>query len=171
MTDSTWEGFLKQGEQIYEYFTNHFDDMFESNGDIKRFDMRYMSYLTSGHYEEIMEKYGEQVHKEIIPWIHEEHQSGRLFHKEHWKPFRDQLWFTNMYYGYRKLFCFQDYFYFQLAVERMRYDRPEGGLEISFDFRVALYGWKEKGIEKIQPDNQIVLQDDMMMPERHWIWH
>ena len=170
MTDGTWQRFLKEGDIIYEYFTTHFEDMFESTGEIKRFDMRYMSYLTSGHYERVMEEYGEQVHKEIIQWIHEEHRSGRLFHKEHWKPFRDQLWFTSMYYGYRKLFCFQDY-YFQLAVEKMKYDLPEGGLETSFDFRVALYGWKEKGDIYLKPyAKDIVVEDDMMMPERHWIW-
>lgn len=169
MTESTWKLFLKEGEQIYEYLTCHFENMFESTGEIKRFDMRYMSYLTSGYYEEVMEECGQQVHKEIIPWIHEEHPSGRLFHKENWKPFRDPLRFTTMYYGYRKLFCFHDFFYFQLAVAKMKHDRPEGGLETSFDFQVALYGWKERGIKNIQPDDQIILHDDRMMPERHWM--
>ena len=170
MTDSTWDQFVMDGDILYDYLTTHFEDMFEPSGEIKKFDMRYMSYLSSGYYEGVMEECGEQVHQEIIPWIREEHQSGRLFTKENWKPFRDQLRFTTMYYGYRTLFCFHDFFYFQLAVAKIVHDKLEGGVETSIDFNVALYGWKDKDSDMIQPDDQVILQQDMAMPERHWTW-
>ena len=168
MTDITWERFEKEGDILYNYLITHFNDMFEPTGKIKKFDMTYVTYLTSGYYEKINEEYGEEIHEQIIPWIYEEHRSGRLLNKENWKPFRDQLRFTSMYYGYRKLFCFRDFFYFQLAILEVRHDTPNGRLETSNDFNVALYGWKDKENEKIQPDEQIEIQENMMMSETHW---
>lgn len=172
MTDSTWERFLKEGDALYDYLITQFENMFESTGKIKRFDMSYMSMPVRHLYEGVHEECGEEVHEEIVPWIHEEHQSGRLFNKDNWKPFRDQYKFTTMYYGYRKLFCFHDFLYFQLAIAEIRHDKPEGGTETSIDFNVALYGWKEKGNECVQPYmEQNIVDDNMMMPERHWMWN
>jgi len=170
MSESDWKRFEKEGDQLYDYLISHFEDMFEPTGRIKNYDMRYTSYLTSGYYEGVNKECGEQVHQEIIPWIREEHRSGRLFSKENWKPFRDQLTFTKMYYGYRKLFFFHDFFYFQLTMEHILYDTEDRRLEASNDFQVALYGWKEKGVHNMQPDDNIILQDDLMMPEIDWIY-
>jgi len=172
MTDSTWDRFLKEGDIIYDYIIHHFEDMFESCGTIiKQYDMRYMSYLTSGYYERVNEEYGQQVHKDIIPWIREEHQSGRLFNKENWKPFRDQLNFTDMYYGYRKLFCFHEFF-FQLAAAEVRQDIPTGGLEKSINFQVALYGWTEKDNKYVKPYTaNIMVDENNRMIQKHWEWN
>ena len=169
MTDSTWERFLKEGDILYDYLITHYDDMFEPTGKIKRFDMTYMSMSVYHLYEGVYEECGEQIHEEIIPWIHKEYHSERLFNKENWKPFRNQYRYTSMYYGYRKLFCFHNFFYIQLAVSEIRHDTPDGGLETSVDFNVSLYGWKEIDNKYIQPYNDIIINDDMM-PEKHWNW-
>jgi hypothetical protein len=171
MTESTWKRFLEEGEELYTHLTTHFEDLFEADGSIRRFDMRFTSYLTSGYYEEVHNECGEQVHREIIPWIREEHASGRLFCKENWKPFRDQLCFTDMYYGYRKIFCFHDFFYFQLVLEDITFDTEEGDYVGEIVFQVALYGWKENGMEKKQPKERMNFEEDMMMPEQYWRWN
>jgi len=169
MTDSTWERFLKEGDVLYNYLITHYDNMFESNGKIKQFDMTYMSMPVYHLYEGVNKECGEQIHEEIIPWIHEEYHSGRLFNKENWKPFRVQYLLTDMYYGYRKVFCFHDFFYFQLAIDKIAYDNSEGEIEITNAFNVAFYGWKEKGNQYVQPYTlQIKLDDNMMMTDSHW---
>jgi len=168
MTESTWMRFEKEGEELYEYMTTHFNDMFEPTGSIKYFDMHYTTYLTSGYYDRVKKECGKKVHKEILPWIREEQRSGRLFNKDNWKPFRDQLTFTRMYYGYRMLFLFHDFFYFQVTIARICHDTTNSELKSTIDLQVALYGWKEKGMEYVQPDNQVIVDADRMMPEKHW---
>jgi hypothetical protein len=167
MSASDWPRFEKEGDELYEYLTTHFEDLFEPTGAIKYFDTRYTSYHTLGVYEEVHKECGKKVHKEIIPWIHEERRSGRLFDKNNWKPFRDQDLLTSMYYGYRNLFFFHDFFYFQLIIENNYHNTINRKIKSSIDLQVALYGWKEKGLEYVQPYNDIVVENDTI-PERHW---
>ena len=169
MSESDWPRFEKEGDELYEYLITHFEELFEPTGAIKYFDMRYTSYLTLGYYEGVKKECGKQVHREIIPWIHEERRSGRLFDKENWKPFRDQDFLTRMYCGYRKLFVFHDFFYFQLIMERVYHDTADRKVKASMDLRVGLYGWKEKGVDGVQPYTMaVMLGDNDMMEDRHW---
>ncbi len=163
-----WDKFIKEGDIIYNYLLNHFDQMFNSDLTIKHFDMTYMSYSMGKYYEEVYDKYGKQIHDAILPWIHEEYRSGRLLNKIDWKPFRDQLSFTQMYYGYRKLFLFEKY-YLQLAIVNGLYDSPdELSLKSCICFEVALYGWKNNEIHTLQPLNDVIISDNMRIPEQHW---
>ena len=169
MSDSDWVSFEKEGEELYEYLTRHFECLFEPTGAIKYFDMRYTFYPTYDYYEGVKKEIGKQVHKEIIPWIHEERRTGRLFDNRNWKPFRDQDVLTSMYYGYRPLFVFHDFFYFQLVIERIYRDTANRTIKPCIVLQVGLYGWKERGIEYIQPYDDLMIEADNMMPDRHWI--
>lgn len=199
--DSDWERFERTGDRFYDYFIHNAEYMLDSSGKLKHPYMRYTSYLSSCYYDYIEQLYGEEVHEKISEWAHEEHRSGRLFDKSLWKPFRDQLAFTTMYYGYRKLFSFRpqnskknladiEYrtyigatpqsiidiikngdnytYYFQLVVDEEGHYISFNEIVRTIDFQVAFYGWKNDGEEMVQPDNQIILGEDMMMPERHW---
>jgi hypothetical protein len=168
MSNNDWAEFEKEGEELYEYLTTHFECLFEPTGAIKYFDIRYTYYLTYGYYEGVKKECGKQVHKAIIPWIHEERRTGRLFDKNNWKPFRDQDILTSMYYGYRPLFVFHEFFYFQLIIERIYRDTANCKVKPYIAFQVGLYGWKEKGMKYVQPYNEVMVEDDRMMPDRYW---
>lgn len=131
------------------------------------FDIHYTSYGTSCEYEYISKRYGSYIKEAIRPWIEEEHQSGRLFDKEQWRPFRNQCDYVDMYYGYRHLFVFHDILYFQLTIRDCAVDGPDGELQWYIMFEAALYGWREDGSEALKPDRQVLM--DNRMPEREWL--
>lgn len=167
MTDGTLV-IKKDGEELYEYFIHHFDDLFEPTGAIRRFNMRYTWYDTMPFYEEVYKRCGKKVHREIILWIREEQRTGRLFDKKLWKPCLDQDSFHSIYYGYRKLFFFHDFFYFQLIIEHNNYDTTNREIKSCIVLQAGLYGWKEKGTDSMKPHDTIIMEKDMMIPDRYW---
>jgi hypothetical protein len=112
-----------------------------------------------GYYNEVFEEHEKGIHDALLPWIHEEYQSGRLLNKEDWKPFRDQEVLTTCYYGYRKLFMYDKY-YIQLAIEGEKDDAW---------FEIELYGWKDDEKDYLASDhNYMKMPEDMRMPDIHW---
>ena len=99
-----WSKFLLQADELYNYMINNFDTMFEGISIIKHFEIREGYYLYITDLEELTSNYGEDIQKNLIPWIKKEKEENRLFDKTLWKPFRDQEYLSFMYYGYRKLF-------------------------------------------------------------------
>jgi hypothetical protein len=163
-----WERFLKEGDELFNYMTNHFKDMFD--GDIpKHFNIRFENVSDLGSIE-VKEKYGNEIQNEFIPWIQKEFIDNQLFKKTFWKPFRDKYTFIDMYLGYRILFPFREY-YFQLAIDS--YCSIHNCIYCSNDidsihFELVLYGWKEDGSEMLQPDNDAIVYPDNIMPDLYW---
>jgi hypothetical protein len=75
-----------------------------------------------------------------------------------------------MYLGYRTLFQYRHY-YFQLVISADRDGDIDDCIycknnESLIHFDLALYGWKENGKEKIQPDN--VMNCEIMINNTQW---
>lgn len=168
MPGSSWEDIVKEGDQLFEHLCQHFYELFDEQNNINHFDICPVSPIMMGYYETVGEQIGKDVHDAIVPWIHEEYRSGRLTNKELWKPFRVPWQHNNMYHGYRKLFMYDKY-YFQLALFNDR-DMIDGTFTHWVCFEAALYGWKEEGINTLQPLNSVSVLEDMMMPEENWKW-
>jgi hypothetical protein len=168
MPGSEWSDLLIEGEELFDYLCHHFYDLFDKNNNIKDFNLTPVTPLMMGYYENVNELYGKLIHDAIIPWIHEEYQSNRLITKELWKPFRVPWEHNIMYYGYRKLFIYDKY-YFQLSLVNDS-DEIDGILTRWVHFEVALYGWKVEGVDTLQPSNTVKILQDMMMPEENWKW-
>ncbi len=174
-----WSKFLLQADELYNYMINNFDTMFEVNSIIKHFEIREGYYLYITDLEELTSTYGEDIQKNLIPWIKKEKEENRLFDKTLWKPFRDQEYLSFMYYGYRKLFQYKHY-YFQLVMESECIDENckyciaactvnPSSIVLNQHFGLALYGWKAKDSDMLQQNTDVKIQDDNMMAERHWI--
>jgi hypothetical protein len=169
-----WDRFLKEGEELFNYMIHNFDDMFDGNK-IKHFDIRY-EYIYDEGTQEIKERYGEDIQKELIPWIKKEFESNELINSTSWKPFRDQYTLSDMYFGYRKLFQFKHY-YFQLAMESecdlddCKYCiNDTNKIIFSPHFCLALYGWKDESSDILQPYNKVKIPLDNIMPESDWVY-
>jgi hypothetical protein len=109
-----WARFLREGNKLYDHLLYHYDKMIYK-------DMIPHFYIKpEGHYigdvYKLNEEHGEELEESILLWIHTEKESGRLFHKEHWKPFPSYCEYNDMYYGYRILFLFRN-IYYQLTIE------------------------------------------------------
>ena len=164
----SWEELLGESDQLFDYLCHHFHDLFDEKNNIKHFDMRPSSAIMMGYYEEVNEQYGSDVHDAIIPWIHEEYRNGRLTCKEYWKIYRVPYQYNSIYYGYRKLFLFDKY-YFQLTLANDK-NMIDGIFTHYVCFEVALYGWKNDNVELTsQPYNTVSILDDMMIPIKDWM--
>jgi hypothetical protein len=177
MSDIEWNNFIIEGEELYAHMINNLESMFDGDK-IKHFNIRDCIY---GHIEDtdsVRNLYGEDIQKKIISWIKQELKEDRLFNKTLWKPFRDQNSLSDMYYGYRKLFQYEKY-YFQLTIETSCSlyeceicDLTDDTfcLENSKHFEIALYGWKREDSLMLQPKNKIQLpSDNNMMPLKDWL--
>ena len=154
-----WNEFLEEGEKLYYHLCHHFDDLFTPDKtEIIYFDMSYATVDMMEYDEALFETRGKEIHDAILPWILEEHRSGRLLNKEWWTPVRDPWDFFDMYYGYRKLFLFETY-YLQLGIIHGSYDGPNNTLEHRICLQTALYCMK---------DGDVTVTDDMLMPDKHW---
>jgi hypothetical protein len=162
-----WDRFLIEGDILYEYMTNNFENMFDENT-IKHFCIINGIYRNIKDTDKMTEEYGVEIEKELIPWIREELKEGRLFNKELWKPFRNQCQLLDMYYGYKILFNFKEY-YFQLAIEDYcDFDENNKRIDDRACFLLALYGWKNSNSNMLEPYNDSIIPEDNIMPEKHW---
>ena len=149
-----WDEFLKEGEILYNYMINNFENMFDKSI-IKHFDIIDEYYGNINYGEKVYNIYAEDIQKELIHWIKKEKQSGKLFDSTFWKPIRDYN-LVDMYYGYKKLFQFEHY-YFQLAMESYcelidcKYCNDKD--DITPHFCLSIYGWKEDNYNKLKPWN------------------
>ncbi len=166
-----WPCLVKEAEQSYEYMIHNYNDMFDGDT-IKHFDIRYVSNLAMKCAGDLREDCYDDIHKEVLPWIRNEHESGRLFEHANWKPFIDNWTINDVYLGYRKLFTYKKY-YFQLGVNNGLWDHEPDckyckNNEEVIHFELELYGWKDETSEMIQPGNKFKTIIDNLMPELDW---
>jgi len=163
-----WKEFLIEGDLLFNYMYNNFNNMFNNESLINLFDIRPARYEIC--IEDII---GEDeyipIQNELILWIKNENIEGRLFNKALWKPFRDQQTFTSMYLGYRIIFCYKQ-FYFQLSISSQcwNYTFCNDTSKNSIHFELSLYGWKIKDNEMLQPDNKSIIFEDKLIPQFYW---
>jgi len=156
-----WDRFLKEGDELYDYMIHHFDAFFDGDSIIKHFDIR-------PGWDDIKSFYIENIQKELISWIHEEWKNHRLNNKDNWKPFRDQLHLTSMYFGYRKMFQYNQY-YFQLALENCCGVCVYCKAGESWNhFELALLGWKEENSIELKPHNFITILSNNNISNSFW---
>jgi hypothetical protein len=162
---SDWSALLEEGERLHAHLLEHFDQMIGE--EMNYFDIHYTSQGTSCHYECLNERYLDEIKQAIRPWILNEYASGHLLERDQWKPFRNPCDYTEMYYGYRTLFVYNEDVYFQLTIRDVLVDQPDGTLGWHITFEAALYGWKEEGKEALAPSRHRVA-DGNRMPDREW---
>lgn len=174
-----WDRFLKEGEDLFNYMKHNFETMFDGDTIIKHFYIGSIFFGYDSNAREINKKYGEEIQKEIIPWIKKELEEGRLFDNTNWKPFRDSAILTDMYLGYKKIFKYNNY-YFQFALEdgytnfsgcgadTCKYCNEEGNTEMVGYFLLKLYGWFEEDCEDMQPRSCFKVLENDTIPESFW---
>jgi hypothetical protein len=163
-----WDEFLEEGEILYNYMINNFEKMFDGDN-IKYFSIINGIYRNIKDTDKMTEEYGNKIEKKLIPWIKQEFEEGRLFNKELWKPFRNQSNLVDMYYGYKILFQYEEY-YFQLAIEDYcDFDENDKRIDDRACFLLALYGWKNNNSNMLQPYNDSIIPFDNTMPNEHWV--
>lgn len=174
-SDYMWSSFLEEGDILYNYLVNNFEELFDGNK-IKHFGFRDGIYLNTLDNDKMNATYGKDIQIDLIPWIRTELKQNRLFKKELWKPFRDQWHLSEMYYGYRKLFQYKHY-YLQLAMETScSLDECEYcalfdddyNYKNSKHFKLALYGWKDDNSVMLQPHCKVKITSDNIMIEKNW---
>lgn len=167
-----WKQFLVEGDKLYEYLINNFDDMFDGDK-IKHFDIRCHWPLIQ-NIKKIRNKYIIDIEHVVIDWIKNEKKNNRLFDKTLWKPFRDQYYLSDMYYGYRYLFQYKNY-YFQLAMETHCLTdncrdciEDEDVYENTSHFKLEPFAFIDSESNTIQPYKNLEILEDNMMPEFQW---
>ena len=164
---SWWNGFLEKTEILYEQMTKSFDIMLTWQVK-KNFEIVDIRWRYSDEVDEINKNYKNDIYNELEIWIKREHEVGRLFQKELWKPFRELYNMSDCVAGYKKMFRYKHY-YFQLIVDSYYFYKCRDFGENNFVFfNLALYGWKDEKFEKMQPENIAVIPDDDMMPQWYW---
>ena len=102
----SWDKCIIEGDGLFDYMIHNFEAMFNGKS-IKHFNIIPGLYTSFGHTDDITEKYGEDIQKELIIWIKNELTTNNFFVKKDWKPFRDPSMYTCIYLGYRKLFVYR----------------------------------------------------------------
>ena len=165
-----WEEFLKEGERAYDYMIHNYEKMVDIDAFKNHFTM-YDGIWQIGSIE-VLENHGDEIQKVLLPWIKKEYESGQLFQKENWKPFRDPDLINWSNFGYKKMFQYKQY-YLQLSIgaECENYKKCIYCTKTNnaLHFQLLYYGWKDDTTMMIQPDNRVSIpNDDMIMPERLW---
>jgi hypothetical protein len=158
-----WDKFLKEGDELFDYMTNNFETIC-SNENITHFDIVDRRYRFTDEVQRIKDKYMSDIHMQLYNWIKGQCDCKQLFNKGNWKPFRDQEILIDMFFGYKYMFQYQQYF-FQLCIED---DCDIDNCISNIHFKLVLYGWKNDMQEKLQPDDRVVIPSDNVMPEEYW---
>ena len=160
--------FLIEGDILFNSMITNYQEMFNPNMTVKHYCIRDEGVYDNGS-KEVSDKYDDEIQKVLVPWIQNEHESGRLFTKTLWKPFRDRYAPNQMILGYKNLFTFKHY-YFRVVLECGCF--PEeckycDGNTDNVHFELIIYGWKDENYDNLQPDNDPIPIDNML-PERYW---
>lgn len=164
-----WERFLKEGDELFNYMVNNFEKMFENDTHIRHYRVREGIYSNVSEIDIIEKLYNNDIEKECIEFIRNELKNKLLFDKLNWKPFRDSYYLSEMYFGYKKLFKFKQY-YFQLGIED---ECENSNCKYCINIRIphfvaALYGWKDNMSNKLQPYKYVEIPKDNIIPEWDW---
>jgi hypothetical protein len=168
--DNKWSTFLKEGEILFDYMIKKYNIMITDDRikNLEIFGIHGQFYSESRYLEK---NHLVEIKKELLPWIQQQYESGQLFEKSNWKPFRNFTDFLTSTFGYRVMFQYKE-FYFQLTLDSY-YPFDVGLKDDEYNeydwvcFNLALYGWKEDDKEKLQPDGMIIPPDNIM-PESYW---
>ena len=169
-SDDSWEEIVKENNKLFDYMTQNFESMLEGDEIVKHFEIRYEHSRDLGS-EEIMKNHGNDIQKELNPWIRKEFIEHLLFNSTNWKPFRDGYNHNWTYLGYKVLFVFQKY-YFQLALEEQC--AKEGckycqNNENEIHFQLIICGWKENENDTfLSPYENFPVLPNNIMPEYYW---
>ena len=162
--------FVKEGDILFSYMIHNFVEMIDGDSKIKHFDINSGVFVLSEYIDDIKEKYSNDIQCKLITWIKSELYDKGLFHKENWRPFRDQDLLLYMFLGYKKLFQYKQYL-FQLSLETncecdtCEYCEKEVN---RIHFSIALYGWKDECSTQLKPINLFTISKDMIIPESFW---
>jgi hypothetical protein len=154
-----WKQHFLEGEKLFNEMFHNFDKLFE-NGKLKGFDIIDGFWQYSMNIEHFMDNYGEDIQKELIPWIYKEKEN--LLNKELWKWFYYQTSITDMYLAYKRLFQYKQY-YFKLGLE---YHFNEIYKEYCIHFVLVVYGWIENS--KNKPYEHLIIPNDNIIPDKYW---
>ena len=164
-----WTKFLKEGELYFDYLLHNFEFMLNTDFFNNHFDIfNGIWHIDS---DDITPSERIELKNELLPWIKTEAESGQLFKKEFWKPFRDPEVLSFMFFGYRLFFQYKHY-YFQLSL-MPGCDNYKSCIycnsKPTVHFDLAYYGWKDDTSLMIQPDNYVYLpSSNMVIPEPYW---
>ena len=188
-----WEGFEYEGDKLFNKMINNFENMIDGDDKVKHLNIKYgYNGVIKINNDVIMEKYGDDIQKSLVPWIKNELHDGRLFDKTFWKPFRIMYINTSMLYAYKKIFKYNKY-YFQLSLNSFcnrdeckycdkylcccdrditynnYYNNYTDDSNIDFIcFELALYGWKDynSSISLLRNISRITELNYMMIEEQ-----
>lgn len=169
MIKAAWNNISAEANKSFEYMLHNYNTMLTDNLLVKHFTL-----LDEGVYDlgikDIMKLYGDEIEKEIGPWIQKEYESGRLFDKTVWKPFRDRYTLFDGYMGYKKMFIFKNYFFQLIIHDTCVSDMCKfcNDYEVVNHFELAVIGWKEDNSNMLQPYGVDPIPSDDIMPERYW---
>jgi hypothetical protein len=156
----TWKEFIQEGNRTFDYMIHNFERLFDGQTTIKQFNIRCGRYIFRDEdIEAIKEEHGADLQKELIHWIHKEKESNELFKRENWNSFRDYFCHETMYFGYKKMFRYKQ-FYFQLALEEDEHPDPV--------FQLAIWGWNNEEFIKRREGNEFVTFPNDIIPSQHW---
>lgn len=166
---SGWEECVKKGKKLYQCMIDTFDNSFDKSGKIIDFRIYHVydaTFLEAEHL--VIDGFKDDIHEQLLPWIHEEHQSGRLFQQKDWKPFRDPYNVVFTYYGYRKLFVYNKY-YLQLVVDDWAIPVDDHTMKRTVTFHLRVYGWKEKDSSCVHHYGCVMINENTLrMPSIDW---
>jgi hypothetical protein len=168
-THPCWNRFVEEGKELFDYLIHNYKIMIDGNT-IKHFNIREGMCWLNEYVREINIIHKNDIQYHLIPWITKEIESGNIFKHEHWKPFPDDYAVTDMFFGYKKLFKYNQY-WFQLALEwgcqndNCMYCKNG---DYYPNFCLAFYGWKDELYKNLQPHNVFAVSEDAIMPESYW---
>lgn len=167
-----WDRFLQEGDELFDYMIHNFENMFDGKI-IKHFEIMagICGYIVN--FEKMNDDYNTLIQSDLVDWIIKEFEENRLFDKTQWKPFCDSQDYSIMYFGYKKLFKYKQY-YFQLGIEDECLYKEDGckycmNNEKEQHFLLALYGWIDDTSDKLQPYKRVNIPETNIMPDRDWL--
>ena len=110
---------------------------------IKHFAIRG-DYSDNNESEQIIKECGKSIQKCLIEWINNEKESGDIFERSNWKPYRDGCCCSDIIIVYNKKFIYKQW-YFYLSFDRYCEigsntcnDCIDG--KYSYNFNIVMYG-------------------------------
>lgn len=171
--DVRWKAFLEKGDNLYVYMIHNYHNMFDGNN-IKHFNLEELYQGGTLYGEDFFLEYKNDIHSNVCLWIKNEFEEKELLNKMLWKPFHCSDNPNNMYYGYRKLFRYKNY-YFQLSIgetcfadECIYCKRRNSSMLDVIHFYLLLYGWVTDNSINLMPYHNLTLEENNLISEYYW---